>query len=192
MTRVQLMSVKLGKGLANLIRWFPNSFDETAITVSFSLLEHLEIMIYRVNYSDFTLENVGRFLQAHRQLKQLTIYVSQDETLDELLDTIIENKSILNLTVTSEIASVCELDFERLVSEHPLIEELTFWYNRFTADAAVMWVQQLNHLKQFKFQVDSRAEYDRLCNELNDKWRTNIDHDEFEDEFTITLNRLHP
>lgn len=166
------MSVKLGTELANLIRWFPNlrslrmignSFDETAITVSFSLSEHLEIMIYRVNYSDFTLENVGRFLQANRQLKQLTIYVSQEMTLDELLDTIIENK--------------------RLVSEHPLIEELTFWYNRFTADAAVMWVQQLNHLKQFKFQVDSRAEYDRLCNELNDKWRTHIDHDEFEDEF---------
>lgn len=109
-------------------------------------------------------------------------------TLGELLNTIIENRCILNLIIESEIASVSELDFKRLVNEHLLIEELTFCRCRFTVGAVVMGTQQLNHLKQFSFQVNSRAEYDRLCNKLDNKWQTQIYHSEIVNAFVITLN----
>lgn len=167
---------KLGKNSLKLDQLFPNL---RALSMKFVDIDAMDTALHLPFLKDLNIkackiysENYERLLQACPRLKTLTIHAEEETTLDELLDVIIENKSILNLLVDFEVTSVNEFALRRLTNEHPSLETLQLWRQGFTADAAIMLTQQLNHLKKFKFRVDSHAEYHRLRNNLGVVWET--------------------
>lgn len=164
--------------------------DECA--VSFPHLEHLTIKICTNDNNDnrkkdFTLQDAMSLLHANRRLQDLAIVAGGETTLDELLKTISKNTSFLNLRMAARITDVRMIDLERLINEHPLIEGLDFSGYQFTADAVVMLIQQLNSLKKFHFEDNSRSEYDHLVNRLDEKWQNNVSING--DQFDMTINR---
>lgn len=120
----------------------------------------------------FTSENAKELLHANPQLQSLNLF-ENSLTMVEIVDMIGINSNILELKISgiskSEI-KVNAVELNRFANEHPLVEKLDFT-SEFRADDALMFIGQLNALKEFGFQVQDRSECDRLMNRLDGKWK---------------------
>lgn len=81
------------------------------------------------------------------------------------------NPSISELKIFGKVTAINEINVNRLASEHPLIEELTFSNCHFNVDGAMMFVRQLNSLQRFEFRVMNQSDCDRLLSQLDEKWQ---------------------
>lgn len=182
-TNLDLTDVNLGNHFPNFVNWFPNlndmnmsnlhTSDETTIAVHFPHLEHLRINFYPDSKNDpthFTFEDATDFLRANKQLKSFEIQTYGGLRLGYFLDMISENTSIIKLHIF-DIIDVSEIEFNRLVSEHPLLENLCLRSSTCTADMVIILTRQLKSLKQLSITVMNHSECDRFINQLDNKWK---------------------
>lgn len=183
--------------LKNVVNWFPNlrylntthkQIGETAIDCCFPLLEHLTI---NISYSR-THENVTKFLQANPQLQSL--YLSTDSstkiTLNELLNMISENKSISKLKIDGRSVDTNMIELKRLINEHPMIIVLALQNCQLSADDVVVFLGQLNSLKEFQFHVKDLSECARLLDQLGNEWAYYADFRNWTNKFHITIAQM--
>lgn len=121
-----------------------------------------------------TVENAAKLLHSNRQIQSLQLVIPWlVVTLAELLNMIIANRSIVKLILQSSCAvrDVTEAELSRFVKEYPMMETLQLHDHRFTADAAIEFMNQLDSLKCFLFCIKDRAELNRLLSQLDGKWQ---------------------
>lgn len=164
--------------------------NESAIAVSFPHLEDFELDVLRdIHYrsGNLTIKNVVHLLRANPQLKSLGIAMNFKMRLHTLLNLIIDNPAISTLKFYTKVRSVKAVEVNRLASEHPLIEELTFFCGQFRVDIAMMIIRQLKFLKLFTFRFKNQTDCDRLLNELDQKWQHKVSH-KVEGTFEVILS----
>lgn len=187
----------LGDQLPFYQQWFPNmrslELDNVRtiqhIRTSFPCLEDLRVSINDNGDLGCTKMKAISLLRQYPQLHSLEIRTSKRQTMDTLLNIIKYNQTICNLKIKMYwfVAVINFSDIERLTQEHPLLIELELAGFKFSTDDVITLVGQFNWLKQFRFQIINRVEYDRLVSKLDSRWRPSLQvlgaHD-------VTLQRL--
>lgn len=156
--------------------------------MSFPHLKHLKLDVSHSLFMDpkkkFTLEKAVNLSRANRQLLSLEIEPFVGMRLDELLNTIKENKSELRKLVfgvpyrayryDEVIKKVEKVELHRLAKQYPSMQELYLTGYQFTAEDAIYLTGELKSIKHLTFQVKDPAERDRLLNQLDSEWQHNI------------------
>lgn len=123
-----------------------------------------------------------RLLQLCPQVNNVTIRARTGKgiTLDTLSNIIKNNLNIRHLKVHTESfkTRVFSSDVQQLVNEHPTLVELDLNGYKFTVEAAMALVRQLNSLQKFRFEIGVRSEYDRILSQLDSKWQPTL-HERF-------------
>lgn len=79
------------------------------------------------------------------------------------------------------------LDIQRLVDEHPLLIELEISGLKFALNTVNLLIFQLNSLKQLRFPIEDRLEYDRLVSQLDVQWRPSFIDEEHQDDWQCAI-----
>lgn len=193
--KVSILFNDLKDQLPNFVNSFPNlrhlkligaGLDAMAIEVSFPNLEHLEFRVKPI----LTIKNATKLLYANQQLKILNIISCKELTLTDLLNMINGNTSISKLTVELCCCSAVNTtmtELNRFASEHPVMIELDLGSYLLSVDDIIVFLGQLNSLKKFKCEVESRSEYDRLQNRIANEWQHELLT--YGNIFEVKLNR---
>lgn len=148
--------------------------------ISIPHLERLEIVI--LPRKSFGLKEATDLIKANRQLRELLIdsfeysgnavfLEHQEIKLAELLNMISGNTSISKLSVRLELTNVSTDELKRFAAEHPLMEELALWRCPMTANDVIVFIRELNSLKEIRFNLVDGAQYDGLEKELDKEWK---------------------
>lgn len=62
-------------------------------------------------------------------------------------------------------------EVKRLMSEHAPLVTLKLEPYAFTADDAIKTIQELNALKEFRFQLNNELQYDQFVIQLDSEWQ---------------------
>lgn len=62
-------------------------------------------------------------------------------------------------------------EVERLISEHAPLVTLKLEPYAFTADDTIKMIQELNALKEFRFQLNNELQYDQFVIQLDSEWQ---------------------
>lgn len=184
--RIQISDTNLKNQLSNFMNLFPNlhhlemtdiKMDKNSFAICFPHLNHLTLKVHAFNgtfENKFTTKNASRFLRANRQLQSLDIFSSEKITFSELLKIIHNNSALLKLQMSGEDTDTNVFDVEKLVNEHPLIEEIYLPNCIFTVDNAIKLIGQLNALKEFEIQFRLGYDHDKFVQHLGDKWQHSV------------------
>lgn len=194
-----------GRSLRYLGHLFPNVRDLELIFMSvdedltadirFAHLENLSVMIDDV---DFSLKSLMYILHANPQLQYLQLNSTNYEglTFDDILTTIGRNPSLTKLKITNgfgpKTINTNQNDLMRFASEHPGTIELAIPRYLITPENAVIFINQLNQLKIFRFLINGLSNYDRLVSQLDSEWKCEHEHEDFDganQHQTVTLKR---
>lgn len=186
---VSLQSVKvqdshLGAQIPMFPQWFPNmrSLELLATHIGWfssqtATFDHLEDVTIEINNGKrgFKTPLATRLLQLCPQLRNLTIRARTGQGIapDTLSKIIQDNPNISSLKVNTkkQKAFVTSSDIEQFVDEHKSLVELELIGYKFTVEAAMVMIQQLNSLKKLRFEIGSRLEYTRIVTQLDNKWQ---------------------
>lgn len=165
-------------------KWFPNIrtlhldgvlTDEHYIDTPFQHLQNLQIVINRDKYRQLTDKHITQMLLMCCNLQSLELAFDdwQGMTLNTLLNFIKGNSMIGNLKVsmTRYSMAVTSMEVARVVIEHPSLVALDFNAYEFTADDAIVLIQQLVMLEKFTCIMDIQTEYDSFAAQLDGEWK---------------------
>lgn len=169
-------------------KWFPNMrtlelrdvkmLDHT-MTMPFNHLRDLSINIVDGNCG-LSKRMAARLFRFSRQLQHLKIRIFGDDgmALSALLDIIEANRNISKLNVSMENEMVVlSRHIERLVKEHPSLNELDLTGYLFNVNDALVVLQQLKSLEKFCFQLKNAQIYGDLVAQLEmvqNQWKPSI------------------
>lgn len=181
---VKAQDSHLGVQIPLFPQWFPNmrSLELTAAHIGwFSSqsmpFEHLEDVTIEINNGKrgFKTPLATRLLQLSPQLRNLTIRARTGQGIapSTLSNIIKENPNISSLKVNTkkQKAFVTSSDIEQFLSEHKSLVELELVGYKFTVEAALLMLNQLNSLTKLRLELGSRSEYTRIVSQLDSKWQ---------------------
>lgn len=180
---VGVLNTDLGNQWPSFAKWFPNMRSlklmdvRTLCRIDLSKFDHLNELSINVAYDggNSTGKKANSLLKQVPQLHSLDIR-GLGLTMNTLLNIIKTNRVICNLKVNLFQYSVAAnvLEIQRLINDHPMLIELEIMGLGFAFDTIMPLISQLNLLKQFRFQIVNRLEYNRLVAQLDGQWRSSF------------------
>lgn len=182
---VKVQDSHLGAQIPLFSQWFPNmrSLELLAVHIGWfpsqtKPLDHLEDVTIEINNDKrgFKSSLATRLLHLSPQLRSLTIRArtGQGITPTTLAKIIGYNLNIATLKVNTnkQRALVTSSDIEQFGDERKSLVELELVGYRFTVEAALLIIQQLDFLKKLRFEIGSRSDYTLIVSKLESKWQS--------------------
>lgn len=149
--------------------------DTHNIDAPFHHLQHVRI-VFNINYS---FENAHLLRMCGRLQSVEFVHWDSFEMrrmkFDTLLNFIEGNPMICDLHVRLHSGNgkvdVMPSETNRLINEHAPLVKLHLDPYVFTADDATKMMQELNSLKEFRFQLSNQLQYDRFVAQLDSGWQ---------------------
>lgn len=184
--RVEIGELVLKDQLAGIAHWFPFMriltlneimFGADFGGVSLPHLDTLDISIIEEN-------GLMTLLHANPQLKYLYYLPTTKMALSKLLE-IISGALLISILLVSasgeyrdsglmEVRTESVAELKRFANEHPSIIILALLEYTFTTDDVIAFVQQLDSMRMFIFNIIGQSEYDRLVKQLDRKWEVEL------------------
>lgn len=173
---VHLFHCGLAKQLPCFVDWFPNLRNlhigassvlqlSIGVQLHFPQLEHLSIEIPN---DDEQLMCIRDGLRQNPQLQSLQVYSDHGISMNDLLNLIDENLSIVKLSTNFSIEwNVDAFETVRMAKEHPLLLELDMRSYKFNANDAIYLIRRLTSLKEIQFGFQTIEDINRFSR-IND------------------------
>lgn len=190
-SKVMVVGGNLGSCFPLFSQWFPNMhslhldmvrMDDRHIGTPFNHLLDLEIDINNgTRRNGFAKSDAINLLRMCPQLLILKIRMHgrQGMTMTTLLNMIGDNPLIvcLNVTMAKFCTAVNSSEIRRIANEHSALMEISARNYKFTTEAAVELIRQLNNLEMFRFQIDDPSDAERIVSRLDNRWHSSLQAD---------------